>query len=57
MKLAPFAPCGVLLDTRYETFGTFSPVDQVPILQVPNARNPRSLSPAAPLVAFGGVRL
>jgi outer membrane receptor protein involved in Fe transport len=45
-----------LLDSRYETFGTFSPTSDVPILQVPNASNPRSLSPAAPLAAYAGIR-
>jgi outer membrane receptor protein involved in Fe transport len=46
-----------LLDARYETFGAFSPVDQVPIVQVPNTHNPRSLSPGAPLSVYAGVRV
>jgi outer membrane receptor protein involved in Fe transport len=45
-----------LLDTAYETFGTFSPVGDVPTAQVPNADNPRSLSPGAPRTIYAGVR-
>ena len=45
-----------LFDTKYETFGSFSPVEDVPMVEVPGADNPRSLSPGAPLTAFGGVR-
>jgi len=52
-----FADIQNLLDTHYETFGTFSPVDAVPILRVPNASNPRSLSPGAPFAANAGLRL
>lgn len=42
---------------RYATFGTFSPVDEVPIIAVPNASNNRSLAPGAPVAAFGGLRI
>jgi outer membrane receptor protein involved in Fe transport len=52
-----FADVENLLDTKYATFGTFSPVDDVPIVQVPNADNPRSLSPGAPLAVSGGIRI
>jgi iron complex outermembrane receptor protein len=52
-----FAQIENLLDAKYATFGTFSPVTDVPILQVPNATDPRSLSPGAPLSAYGGFRL
>jgi iron complex outermembrane receptor protein len=45
-----------LLDAKYETFGTFSPIGDVPIAQVPNASNPRSLSPGAPRTIYAGVR-
>ncbi len=45
-------------NTRYETFGTFSPVaSNTPILQVPNASNTRSLSPAPPIAGYGGIRV
>jgi iron complex outermembrane recepter protein len=43
-----------LFDQKYETFGTFFDPNQVPSLGL---TNPRSLSPAAPLAAFGGVRI
>lgn len=46
-----------LLNANYETFGTFSSTNAVPIAQSPGASNPRSLSPAAPRGAFGGVRI
>ena len=42
---------------KYATFGSFSPVSLVPIIQAPNATNTRSLSPGAPIAGFGGVRV
>jgi outer membrane receptor protein involved in Fe transport len=42
---------------QYYTYGTFSPVTSVPIAQVANPTNPRSYSPAAPIGAFGGIRI
>ncbi|HUA56007.1 MAG TPA: TonB-dependent receptor, partial [Candidatus Sulfotelmatobacter sp.] len=44
-------------DTHYATFGTFSPTSLVPILQAPNASNPRSLSPGAPIGVWAGLRV
>lgn len=44
-------------NARYSTFGTFSPVASVPIIQVPNATNTRSLSPGAPIAGYGGLRM
>ena len=44
-------------DARYYTYGTFSPVTSVALAQAPNATNPRSYSPAAPIGGFGGVRV
>ncbi len=45
-------------NAKYSTFGTFSPVGaNTPILQLANASNTRSLSPAAPIGGFGGVRM
>ncbi|MBS0642177.1 MAG: TonB-dependent receptor, partial [Proteobacteria bacterium] len=44
-------------NTRYYTFGTFSPTSSVFISQAPGATNPRSYSPAAPIGGFGGVRV
>ncbi len=46
-----------ITDVNYETYGTYSPTDSVPILQVPTASNTRSLSPGAPVAGFGGVRV
>ena len=46
-----------LLNVKYETFGTFSPTSLVPIARVPGATLTRSLSPAPPVAAYGGVRL
>ena len=42
---------------RYATFGGFSPVGLVPIVQAPGATNTRSLVPGAPVAGFGGVRV
>jgi outer membrane receptor protein involved in Fe transport len=44
-------------DARYYTYGTFSPTSAVFLAQAPNAANPRSYSPAAPIGGFGGVRV
>jgi outer membrane receptor protein involved in Fe transport len=44
-------------DARYYTYGTFSPTNSVYLSQAPNATNPRSYSPAAPIGGFGGVRV
>ena len=44
-------------DSKYYTFGTFSPTTTVFLAQAPNATNPRAYSPAAPIGAFGGVRI
>ena len=46
-----------LTDASYSTFGTFSPVQSVPLSQAPGATDPRSLSPAAPIGGFGGARV
>lgn len=46
-----------ITDRRYYTYGTFSPTTSVPIAQAPNATNPRSYSPAAPVGGYGGVRI
>ena len=44
-------------DAKYYTYGTFSPTSSVFLAQAPNATNPRSYSPAAPVGGFGGVRV
>ena len=52
-----FATVQNVTNGKYYTYGTFSPTSSVPIAQLPNASNTRSYSPAAPVGAFGGVRL
>ena len=44
-------------NTKYYTFGTFSPTSSVFIAQVPGATNPRSYSPAAPIAGTVGIRV
>jgi len=47
-----------LLNARYETFGTFSPVaSNTPLIQAPAATDTRSLSPGPPIGIFVGVRV
>jgi outer membrane receptor protein involved in Fe transport len=46
-----------VLNAKYDTYGTFSDVTSVPIAQVPNATETRSLSPAPPVAGYGGVRV
>lgn len=52
-----FAWAQNVTDTRYYTFGTFSPTSSVFLAQAPGASNPRSYSPAAPIGGFGGIRI
>lgn len=52
-----FALVQNVTNAKYYTFGTFSPTGSVFIAQAPGATNPRSLSSAAPVGGFGGVRL
>jgi hypothetical protein len=52
-----FALVQNVLNATYYTYGTFSPTTSVPIVQVPNATNTRSYNVAAPIGAFGGVKL
>jgi iron complex outermembrane recepter protein len=53
-----FAQLENVVNSRYATFGTFSPVgSDTPLIQAPGSTNTRSLSPAPPISAFGGVRV
>ena len=52
-----FAWANNVTDQHYYTFGTFAPTGSVFLAQAPNATDPRSYSPAAPLGVFGGVRI
>jgi len=46
-----------LTNEKYYTYGTFSPTTSVFLAQAPNATNPRSYSPAAPIGGFAGMRV
>ncbi len=46
-----------LTNTKYATYGGFSPVSLVPITQAPGTTNTRSLSPGAPIAGYGGIRV
>jgi iron complex outermembrane recepter protein len=52
-----FALVDNVTNSKYYTYGTFSPTSAVFISQAPNANNPRSYSIAAPVAGFGGVRI
>ncbi len=46
-----------VLNANYANYGTFSQVTAVPNTLAPNATNTRSLSPGAPIAAYGGVKV
>ena len=46
-----------VLDSKYYTYGTFSPTSSVFLAQAPGATNPRSYSPSAPVAGYGGLRV
>ena len=46
-----------LLNEKYETFGSFSPLGLVPILQAAGTTSTRSLTAGAPLAGYGGLRV
>jgi iron complex outermembrane receptor protein len=52
-----FASVNNVTDQKYYTYGTFSPTASVFLAQAPNATNPRAYSLAAPVGAFGGLRI
>ena len=52
-----FAAVENATNAKYYTYGTFSPTSSVFLAQAPNATNPRAYSPAAPIGAFGGLRI
>ncbi len=56
-RMQVFGTIENLTDASYATFGTFSPVRSVPLFQAPDATNPRSFSPAAPIAGFGGAKV
>ncbi len=52
-----FASVDNVTDSKYYTYGTFSPTASVFLSQAPNASAPRAYSPAAPVGGFGGLRV
>ena len=56
-NLQVFGTIENMLNARYANYGTFSQVTAVPNTLAPNATNTRSLSPGAPIAAYGGVRM
>jgi len=46
-----------MFGSRYETYGTFGPTSDIPIVQAPGATNTRALTPGAPVAGYGGVRV
>ena len=53
-----FAVVDNALDKRYDTYGSFGPVGSVPWPNVPGGVNdPRTASPGAPIVIYGGARV
>lgn len=58
-RVSLFGSVENLFNARYETFGVFSPVDEVPISELPGgyATDPRSLGPGAPRAIYVGLRL
>ena len=56
--LSVFALVNNALNTRYDTYGAFGPVADVPWPNVPGGvSDPRTASPGAPLTVYGGFRL
>jgi iron complex outermembrane receptor protein len=56
-RIGLFATINNVTDEKYYTFGTFSPTTSVFLSQAPNATNPRSYSPAAPIGVLVGVHV
>lgn len=46
-----------VIEAEYFNYGPFLPATAVFLAQASNATGPRAYSPAAPVVAFGGVRM
>ena len=46
-----------VFNRRYATFGTYAPVDSVPVLEAPDLEDPTSVSPGAPRSVYLGLRL
>jgi iron complex outermembrane receptor protein len=56
--LSLFVVVNNVLNKRYDTYGTFGPIGDVPWPNIPGGvSDPRTASPGTPIVAYGGVRL
>jgi iron complex outermembrane receptor protein len=56
--VALFVVVNNALNKRYDTYGTFGPIGDVPWPNIPGGVNdPRTASPGTPITAYGGVRL
>jgi outer membrane receptor protein involved in Fe transport len=57
-NLTIFVVVNNALNKRYDTYGTFGPIGDVPWPNIPGGvTDPRTASPGTPIVAYGGVRL
>jgi outer membrane receptor protein involved in Fe transport len=57
-SLTLFVVVNNVLNKRYDTYGTFGPIGDVPWPNIPGGvSDPRTASPGTPVVAYGGVRL
>jgi outer membrane receptor protein involved in Fe transport len=53
-----FAVVNNVLNRRYDTYGSFGPLDDVPWPNVPGGvTDPRTADPGTPITAYGGVRV
>ena len=53
-----FAVLNNALDKRYDTYGSFGPVGDVPWPNIPGGvSDPRTASPGTPTTVYGGVRM
>ena len=56
--LTLFVVVNNVLNKRYDTYGGFGPIGDVPWPNIPGGvTDPRTASPGTPVVAYGGVRL
>ncbi len=57
-RITLFALVNNAFNTRYDTYGSFGPVGDVPWPNVPGGvTDPRTASPGTPISAYGGVRI
>jgi outer membrane receptor protein involved in Fe transport len=57
-RFTVFALVNNVFNTRYDTYGSFGPVGDVPWPMVPGGvTDPRTASPGTPIAAYGGVRI